>query len=390
MNLVHIIPNLGPGGPGRSLTTFVEWSSRNTPGASHLVLTLQPRIYPLLSVRLRRCGAVILQNLNAAQIDETLSGADVVLLHFWNTPLVWRLIARMPPVRSVLWVLVRGDRVPQRLNANLLHSASRVVLAAEAPAHILPDFEQAPIVPGLIQPERVANIVRRPHEGFRIDYVGTTNSGKLDAKFFSIMGNLKIRDVRVRIYGGALEPAMAQAHAAMSDPSRVEIGGFTENVAEVFSTTDVYAFPMAENSYSAGDLALQEAMLAGLPVVIYADRGSSRLVKNEKTGLVVSDAAEFTAAIERLYHDPALRRTLGTTAQTYAAAEFGSDKYVTSLASVVENAAASPKQPLVAQRTTSIGLAQLPPAALFWFPRDGLKRTLLTRSLGGPRVATTG
>jgi glycosyltransferase involved in cell wall biosynthesis len=79
----------------------------------------------------------------------------------------------------------------------------------------------------------------------------------------------------------------------------------SENIAEVFATTDVFAFPTAEGSYGSSDLALQEAMLAGLPAVIYADRGPSHFVENEKTGLVVSNAMEFTAAIERLYHDPA-------------------------------------------------------------------------------------
>jgi hypothetical protein len=181
-------------------------------------------------------------------------------MHFWNTPLIWRLIAqRTPSVRSVIWAKVRGDQLPERLNINLLKSASCVALTAEAPARLLPDFEQAPIVPGLIQTDRVAGVVRRAHDGFRIDYVGTTNTGKLDEKVFSIMSNLAIPDVKLRIYGGALEPAMAQAHAAMPDPSRVEIRGFTENIAEVFATTDVFAFPMAESSYGAGDLALQPA-----------------------------------------------------------------------------------------------------------------------------------
>jgi L-malate glycosyltransferase len=366
MNLVHIISSLGPGGPTRSLTTFVEWSTRNMPSVSHRILTLEPRAYQPLSLRLRRCGAVILRNLSAAQIEEILGRADVAFVHFWNTPLIWRVIARRtPPVRAVIWAMVRGDHLPQRLNANLLHSAAGVVLTAAAPPHLLPIFEQAPIISSLIQPDRVAGVVRRPHDGFRVDYAGTTNSGKLDVRIFSIMSNLAIPGVKVRIFGGALEPAMAQAHAAMPDPSLVEICGFTENIADVFATTDVFAFPMAETSYSTSDVVLQEAMLAGLPVVIYADRGSSRFVENEKTGLVVSDAAEFTAAIERLHRDPALRRELGAAAKAHAESEFNSDRNAARLAAVIEATASAPKQPLFSQRAASIALDRLPPAALF-------------------------
>jgi glycosyltransferase involved in cell wall biosynthesis len=366
MNLVHVIPNLGPGGPTRSLTTFVEWSTRNRPTVSHRILPLEPRVYPFLAIRLRGCGADILQHLDAAQIEETLERADVVLLHFWNTPPLWLLLAqRTPPMRLVIWTKILGDRPPQRLNANLLGCAAGLALTAGAPPHLLPQFEHAPVVPGLIQTNRIKGLVRLPHEGFRVDYVGTTNSGKLDPSIFSIMSNLEIPDVTVRIFGGALEPAMAQAHAAMPDPSRVRICGFNENIAGVFATTDVFAYPMAEDSYGSSDIALQEAMLAGLPVVIYAHRGPSRFVENEKTGLVVSSPAQFTAAIERLYRDPELRIALGAAARTYAEAEFGSHKHVMRLAGVIEAASTTPKRPLFECGRTSIDLARLSPAGLF-------------------------
>jgi glycosyltransferase involved in cell wall biosynthesis len=366
VNLLHVIPNLGPGGPTRSLTTFVEWSTRNMTKISHDILTLEPRVYPLLALRLRRCGARIFQNLDTEQAGEMLTHADVVLVHFWNTPLMWSLFAQLTlSVRSVIWVHVRGDHPPQRLNANLLRSATCLALTVRAPPCLLPDFEQAPIVPGLIQPDRLAGLVRRPHSGFRIDYVGTTNSGKLDIGIFSIISNLRIPDVKLRIFGGTLEPVMERARVTLPDPSRVEICGFTENVAEVFATTDVFAYPMAENSYGSSDIALQEAMFAGLPVVIYADRGPSHFIENEKTGLVVSNPAEFTTAIEQLYHNPILRRELGAAAKTCAEVEFGSNKHVARLASVVEVAARGRKQPLFAQAGTSIELRHLRPAALF-------------------------
>jgi len=159
-------------------------------------------------------------------------------------------------------------------------------------------------VPALIRPDRVAEVVRRAHDGFHVDYVGTLNSGELDTTIFSIVSKLAIPGAKARLFGGALDPEMMQARAEMPDLSRVEIGGFTENIAEIFSTTDVFAYPVAETSYGGADLALQEAMLAGLPVVIYADRGSSHFVENMKTGLVVANAEEFVAAIERLYRGP--------------------------------------------------------------------------------------
>lgn len=366
MNLVHVIPNLGPGGPTRSLTTFIEWAVGNRPGMAHRILTLEPRTYPLLAMRLRRYGAVILQDQSAEQVDATLAAADAVLVHFWNTPPMWRLLARRaPPVRAVIWALIRGDHPPQRLNAELLRSAAGVVLTAAPPAHLVADFAQAPIVPGLIQKERVACVAPRAHDGFRITYVGTTNGGKLDDQIFSIVADLAIPGVTLRLHGGALEPAMARAHAAMPDPSRVEVRGFTENIAEAFATTDVFAFPMAADSYSAGDLALQEAMLAGLPVVVYAGRGSSRLVEHGRTGLVAADAAEFGASLERLHRDAALRAALGAAAKAHAEAAFDPCAHAARLASAIDATAAAAKRPLFAARTPAADHGGLTSGALF-------------------------
>jgi len=379
MELLHIIPNLGPGGPTRSLTSFVEWSRDNSPALVHRIVSLESRVYPLLAFRLRRCGAPILSNADAASIDQAMARADVVLMHFWNTPVLWRLIARRtPPVRPVIWAKVRGDHAPQRFNAGLFRSAAAVALTAKAAEALLPDLESAAIVPGLVQPDRVERMKPLTHSGFRVDYVGTTNSGKLDVQFFSIISDLAIPEVKVRIFGGALEPALAAAHAGMREPSRIEIGGFTENIAEVFATTDVFAFPMAENSYGSSDLVVQEAMLAGLPVVAYAGRGPSQFIDNETTGLLVSSAAEFTGAIERLYRDPGLRHTLGAAAARYARAEFGSGKHVARLAELVERAATAPKGPWFTQHGMEIDLGHLTSGALFlvsqgWSPADAVE-----------------
>jgi hypothetical protein len=366
MKIVHVIPNLGPGGPTRSLAVFVEWSAHNRPTVTHHIVTLEPRLYPLLALRLRRHGATILQNADTEEIKTTLAHGDVVLFHFWNTPLIWLLLAQpTPPMRAAIWTQVRGDSPPQCLNANLLRSAAGVALAAHPPARLQPEFEHVAVVPTLIQPDRVVGLMHRPHDGFRVDYVGTTNSGKLDASIFPIVSNLTIPDVKVRIYGGALEPALAQAHAAMADPSRIEVCGFTENVAAIFATTDVFAYPMAESSYGGADLALQEAMLAGLPVVVYANRGSSHFVENGKTGLVVSSPAEFTAAIERLYREPALRCALGAAARNHAAAEFEPHKHAERLFRVVADAATAPKRMLFETGPASIDIERLTPASLF-------------------------
>ena len=61
---------------------------------------------------------------------------------------------------------------------------------------------------------------------------------------------------------------------------------------------------------------------AGLPVVVFNNGSEQCLVTNESTGLVVKNESEYTEALERLYHDPALREKLGAQARVYARGHF--------------------------------------------------------------------
>lgn len=67
-----------------------------------------------------------------------------------------------------------------------------------------------------------------------------------------------------------------------------------------------------------------EAMVVGTPVVALDVGGTSEVVRDGETGLLVpeDDAPALTAAIVRLVDDPALRRELGTGARDFAARNF--------------------------------------------------------------------
>ena len=77
--------------------------------------------------------------------------ADVVLLHFWSTPRLWRLlVSSLPAARYMLWSKTMGEHAPQLLNAALLSGVQAWAFTAPPPAHLVDRVGPAPVIPGLV------------------------------------------------------------------------------------------------------------------------------------------------------------------------------------------------------------------------------------------------
>lgn len=338
MELLHIIPNLGPGGPTRSLVTLVKLSRISRPGIRHVVVTLQTAgHYMPLVLELKREGVEILRAPDRQTITTRIDKADVTLLHFWNTPRFWRLLASdLPAARYLLWLKVLGAHAPQLFNRRLLADMTQVVFTAEPAPDVAAEFDTVRVVPGLVDADRVSAVTPRPHAGFNADYIGTTNRGKMHPRFIDMMARLDIANLKVRICGGVLEPGMASAIGRTPTPERFQCLGFVEDIASVLQTSDVFAYPLAERTYATSDKSLQEAMLAGVAPVILPHGGPSRFVVDGKNGIVARSEDEFVDAIHHLYRHSDKRMTLGREARQSALAMFSPERHVETFMRIIE------------------------------------------------------
>ena len=344
MNLLHLMPALGPGGPTRALLALIKEFRRSRPDVRHTVVSVAAGDHLPLAFALRREGAEIERAAGVEQVSGHVERADVVLVHFWNTPRLWRVLAGpLPPARFVIWSHVLGVHPPQRFNNSLLASATRLAFTAPPPADLLAQVQHARVIPALADAARVNGVSAKPHDGFNADYVGTTNRGKLHPRFVTMMARLAIPDLKVRICGGALEPAMAAEVAATPEPGRFECRGFVEDIASILETSDVFAFALAEQTYAASDLALQEAMLAGVPPVVLPHGGSNRFITDGENGIIASNEDAFVAAIEYLHRNPERRAAMARNARRSAQALFSPEKQGAELFGLLQEASQAPK-----------------------------------------------
>lgn len=102
---------------------------------------------------------------------------------------------------------------------------------------------------------------------------------------------------------------------------RVCYCGYSRAVEQFLAASDVFVLPSYREGF--GSVAI-EAEAMGLPAIVTDIPGLSDAVRRDETALFVpkADADALYLAMEQLCADPALRRTLGAVAQTFAASGF--------------------------------------------------------------------
>ena len=134
----------------------------------------------------------------------------------------------------------------------------------------------------------------------RLEYwvVGAQNKGKYEQELRTSAASHP--DLTVRFFGNLPDDELSQVYDG----------------ADIFAMTSV----KLDRSVEGFGLVYLEAAAHGLPVVAHDVGGVSEAVVDGKTGLLVPPdrPVQLAAAFEKLIHDPALRRQLGTAGREWA------------------------------------------------------------------------
>jgi hypothetical protein len=206
----------------------------------------------------------------------------------------------------------------------LIQLADRVVVTTPdslpQPALIAKSPPPVVILPAL-EAHRLMGVRRRRPQGLRVGYLGSLDFGKLHPRFAAMNAAVAADDVNFVIAGaGPDEPELHRQIRALNTSERYVFRGWVDDVREFFSSIDVLGFPAAETTYGTADLAVQEALWAGVPPVVLAGTSCASLVRHRRTGLVVDGEAEYANALRWLRDHPLERRRMGRNAKRFAQA----------------------------------------------------------------------
>lgn len=350
LSVLHVIDRLSRGGASRVLLTTAQATAGLT-GAQRIV-SLE-RSEPASVAQARALGLTLVDAPSPGLLRHEVEAADIVQLHFWNTPAVYELL-RSPPaaLRLVLHTHVAGDGPPQVLTRKVVEQADAVVATCAYTAELAALAERgrrdpdavATILPAA-QLERLDGIESKPHEGFNVGYVGTVGFAKLHPRFVAMSAAAAIPDARFLVCGtGNAFAALQRQVEELGEARRFRFVGYVDDVKSVLEQLDVFGYPLCPGNYSSAELALQEAMYAGVPPVVLGHGGAARLVAHRETGIVVGNEDEYTHALEFLHAHPEERLRLGRNAREQTRARSSTEALTRGWGRVYETVTARPKR----------------------------------------------
>ena len=120
--ILHVIQQLNLGGAARALIAASKYSSRL--GAfQHRVVSLLPSETDALELA-RAGGLTVCDVPDRPTILREMASADIVQIHWWNTPQLQSLLrGELPATRLLLWYHVAGDGSPQIITPELVKLA---------------------------------------------------------------------------------------------------------------------------------------------------------------------------------------------------------------------------------------------------------------------------
>lgn len=322
-------PHLG-GGVGSVLLNWIQFDKTNI----HSVATLDYANEKSKKLSKEK-GFELFSDMhkNTPELLKLISGADIILVHFWNHPLLYDFLVRneLPASRIVFWSHVSGFTPPYIFTEKALNFPDKFVFTTPLSFETkevknIKDKKRFDTIWSTGGVEEIKTLKPKKHKGFNIGYIGTVDYSKMHPDFLKICDSINIPDVKFIVCGGAKHLEIEKQAKEMGIAEKFKFLGEVKDVKKHLEIFDVFGYPLNPEHYGTCEQVLQEAMAAGVVPIVLNNPAESYMLKNAKVGIVTRDFKEYKDAIEKLCSDKKLLQDLSKKSRKYAVSEYSLKK----------------------------------------------------------------
>lgn len=294
MKILHITPHLG-GGVG---TVIIDWMDKIRDRDHHVCCLDSMNNKAVRKLTSINQGYAWGMAGNPVALEMLIEGSDIVLVHYWDHPMLEELLfkrgAKIPDCRMVFWCH-KNFQVP--LNAmcypdRFIDTSPIQAIAPFANPMMRGRYTNRESIWSTGNMDRFLAIQPKPHEGFNI---GTVVSKKMDIpKTFGIFMEIagKIPDAHFIWIGDAIP-------VNFMDFPDFNFVGKVDDVAPYLALMDVFAYPLRPDHYGTCEIALGEAMAAGVVPVVMNNPAERLIIEDAVNGFIGREESHF---IDHFYY----------------------------------------------------------------------------------------
>ena len=315
--IFHITPHLG-GGVGKVLLNWITKDKNNC----HEIATLDYGNENAIKVCADNNIALFPRS-SIQILNEKISSFDIAVIHFWNHPLLYDFLIRneFPASRIIVWSHISGANPPYVFNKKILDICDKLIYTTPLSYNYFVKNSKTDCILSTGGIEEFNKLQPSKHKGYNACYIGTVDFAKMHSDFVKTLA--KTNADKIFVAGGDREKEIFK-----NADEKFVVMGKIQNVKEVLSKSDVFAYLLNPNHYGTGEQVLQEAMAAGVVPVVLNNACEKTLVEHNKTGLIAKNLDEYVEYINLLKENKNLREELSNNAREYANKHFSIENLI--------------------------------------------------------------
>jgi glycosyltransferase involved in cell wall biosynthesis len=342
IKILHIAPHLG-GGVGSVLRGFFSCKEAFE-GFSHSVATLED-INDISRKKLKETGITYVENChrNYGELQKKIIQSDVVLVHWWNHPLLQNLIFNfdIPKCRLLFWSHISCREAPNVVCDYVMQLPDEFVFTTplsrfspSVAAYLRSSTRQFEYIwsTSASSTEKEVNTINLRTDlrknKLHLGYVGNLDETKISRDFFNIVAKLDPSKFHISVIGP--RTAFFDKMSELNKMQNLEVLGFVseEVKREMYRSFDVIIYPLTKDHYGTCDQVIQEAMCFGLPVVAFNNPMESYMIRHGETGFLANNVNEFVDFVNNIASEPNALSLMRVNCLNYAKRFFLAEKMV--------------------------------------------------------------
>lgn len=329
-NILHIAVHLG-GGVGKAILGAAyqnEWFE------TQIVLLEEPEKVSIVN-RAKKQGIKIHICPCMNIVEEWIKESDVVIINWWNHPLMSKFLCEIPQVemRLAIWVHVNGCSYPY-LPFEFLNTFEYIFFTTKySYQNNLWSKEELEIIKrksrviygsGDFRPEKMV-----PKENYqnqnsvRVGYIGTLNYSKINKKYVEFCEKAaEYNDNLKFILVGDMDSVLYKDIEKSTVREKFELWNYVEDTKSVYLSLDILGYILNEDNYGTTENVILEAMAYGVPVIAYDGGAERAIIDDQINGFLIHDPNEYAECVKMMAEDDALREQIGRAGRKKVCAEF--------------------------------------------------------------------
>ena len=308
MKILHISSHYG----GGVFTVLSAWTSKDKENEHSL--TCFGYVSDNNKSKFTESNILVYDNCDKEFIYEQVKLADIVLIHYWNYPLMIDFLYsfEFPKCRLIFWSHVSGLNLPYVISDNVIELSDKFIFTSPISyraddIHLLEDCHRnkLDVIMSTGGVDNYYNVTKKDHSTFNILYVGTLDFAKLKIDFVKICYEiLKVKTtkkIKFIICGsGSSEKEIKQQVKNFGIEDYFEFTGLVDNINPYLAVADLFLYPLEPSHFGTGEQSICHAMSVGVIPIVFNNPCEAHIVKNGISGFIVDTVGGCVAVVHAI------------------------------------------------------------------------------------------